>query len=78
MNKPNEKIINEYLTSFKVKHIDELPDIILVGLLGEFTEPLYGGALQIYKESNKDERKVLIEDVKKCLEMKATISPYIE
>jgi hypothetical protein len=70
-------IINEYLASFKVKHIDELPKTVLIGLLGEFTEPLYGGALRIYEESNEDERKTLIKHVRECIEGNASISYYL-
>lgn len=75
--KVETKVIDKYLEMFKAKSIDELPDIALLDLLSSFSAPLYGGALRIYEESDNDERKSLIEDVKKCLEKKATISYHL-
>lgn len=70
-------VIDEYLELFNAKCIDELPDIALIDLLSSFCAPYYGGALKIYEESDDDERKVLIADVKKCLKKEATMSFYL-
>lgn len=72
MNK--KKIIAAYLEGFKVNGIYELPDIALVGLMDEIMPPLYGGANTIYDESDDEERKLLIEDVRRCIEGEASIT----
>ena len=72
-----DEIIELFLTHFNVDSIYELPDKVLVELFDFITKDIvrcYGGASEIYKESNKKERKKLVEDVKKCLEGTAEIS----
>ena len=70
-----DEIIKLFLTHYNVESIYDLPDKVLVALFDSITkDSSYGGASQIYKESNKKERKKLVEDVKKCLEGKAEIS----
>lgn len=72
-----DEIIELFLTSFNVESIYELPDKVLVDLFDSITKDIvrcHGGASTVYKESNKKERKQLVEDVKKCFEGKAEIS----
>ena len=72
-----DEIIKLFLTHFNVESIYDLPDKVLVDLFDCITDDIvrcYGGASQIYKESNKKERKKLVEDVKKCIEGNAEIS----
>ena len=72
-----DEIIELFLTHFNVESIYDLPDKVLVDLFDSITQDSvrrYGGASTVYKESNKKERKQLIEDVKKCFEGNAEIS----
>jgi hypothetical protein len=71
------EIIKIFLDMFEVNNIEDLPNEALPNLLDMITPQTNEGTWSIiYKESNKDERKQLIADIKNCLNEKCKMSLY--
>lgn len=71
-----ETIIQQILNLYHKERMEELPDKALLCILDILVSPGYGGAMKIYKESNKKERKAFMEDVWKCIKGEAEITYY--